>query len=339
MNNIYTPGSTSDIADVIGVPTVAELAAIAPASPRLYEELTRGFAPIAKDLNTPKSYWIAINAWITDTLSGKIMGENISDAEFGEFLWAVYASSYWGGIELRENWGMPPAMERLGIALEPPYTTTLQDFVTILRSRLSVMAAGKEGCLTYVPELLHEDLTAGALWNTAYNAGCQVIKTEDAPIGQRRPHRRHRPSMVRINTRDFMRVDYELPSPEYLRILRSQFQCAITAEPDAYEALIVGEPGQKNLREIWAGGVGFGNTTWGQGANDAWSEEYFDDALQWSTVVNFGLEAVSLAAFVSVINKDADMARRVVMGNAMYAGMAFGWMLGMLNTEGCLPDH
>jgi hypothetical protein len=40
-----------------------------------------------------------------------------------------------------------------------------------------------------------------------------------------------------------------------------------------------------------------------------------------------------------VINKDADMARRVVMGNAMYAGMAFGWMLGMLNTEGCLPDH
>ena len=61
--------------------------------------------------------------------------------------------------------------------------------------------------------------------------------------------------------------------------------------------------------------------------------------MHWSTVVNFGLEAVSHAAFVAVINKDADLARRTVMGNAMYAGMATGWLLGMLNISGYLPDN
>ncbi|NKI16446.1 hypothetical protein HCU74_03325 [Spongiibacter sp. KMU-166] len=323
--------------DGMGVPAVDSLVSLAPASAKLYDELTKGFAPESAALNSPQSYWIAFNAWITNELSRRIMKTEVSDSEFGGFLWAAYASSYWGGMELRENWGMPPAMERLGIALEPPYLETLDNLAATFNSRLSVMAQGNDKCLDYVDDLLHEDLNAGALWNTAYNAGCQVIKTEDAPIGQRRPHRRPQPSMVRINTRDFMRVDYELPAPEYLRVLRSAFEVAVTSQPETYEQIIVGKDGQKDLREIWAGGVGFGNTSWGDGANDAWTDEYFDDTLHWSTVVNFGLEAVSLACFAALINKDADLARRAVMGNAMYAGMATGWLLGMLNVEGSLP--
>jgi hypothetical protein len=54
-------------------------------------------------------------------------------------------------------------------------------------------------------------------------------------------------------------------------------------------------------------------------------------------VVNFGLEAVSLAAFVAVINQDAEAARYAVMGNVLFAGMASGWLMGMLDTGGKLP--
>src|SRR5690606_28519780 len=99
----------------------------------------------------------------------------------------------------------------------------------------------------------------------------------------------------------------------------------------------VGNPGQMNGRDIWKKAVGFGNTTWGAGANDMWTTEYFDDVLHWSTVVNFGLEAAGQAAYVAVINKDEDIAKRAIMGNAIYLGMASGWLMGMLDVDGKLP--
>jgi hypothetical protein len=176
------------------------------------------------------------------------------------------------------------------------------------------------------------------LWNTAYNAGCQVVKTEDPPIGQRRPHRRPRPGVVRINTRDFMRVDYELPTPEYLKVWRSAFERTVTSSPEQYEAVIAGRPDQEDLREIWARGVTFGNTSWGDGANDGWTNEYFDESLHWSTVVNLGLEAISHASFVAVIDGDAETARRAIMGNTIYVGMGTGWLLGFLDLDGRFPE-
>jgi hypothetical protein len=254
-----------------------------------------------------------------------------------EQAWAAYASAYWGGMELRENWGMPPAMERLGIQLAPPFAEPQQTIAENMDLRLAALNAGGDACLKLLPALLRDASAIGAIWSNAYNAGCQVVKTEDAPIGQRRPHRTPRPAAVRINARDFLRVDYDMPTPQYLKVWRSAFERAVTSNLDAYEKIIVGEPGETNLREIWAAGAGFGNKTWGQGANDAWTTEYFDDVLHWSTVVNFGLEAVSLAAFVALLNNDGEAARRAVMGNTLYVGMPFGWLVGMLNTGGSLP--
>jgi len=203
--------------------------------------------------------------------------------------------------------------------------------------RQAALDGGGDHCLQILPSLLHDDTGMGALWATAYNAGVQVMKTEDPPVGQRRPQRTPRPSAVRINARDFMRVDYDLPAPQYLKVWRSAFERAVTANPQTYEKIIVGESGQKDLRDIWKHGVGFGNTTWGSGANDPWSTAYFDDVLHWSTVVNFGMEATSLAAFVALINQDPEAAKRAVMGNSMYVGMSYGWLMGMLDTGGKLP--
>lgn len=320
------------------VPLLPELTKMMPESPSLMDLLATEFAPTAAKLATQQSYWIALNGWITDRLSGPIMDGKVSTGEVGEQAWATLASAYWGGMELRENWGMPPAMERLGIKITAPFAELQQKVAANMAVRINALQAGGKACLQLLPALMHEDTTEGTVWSMAYNAGAQVVKTEDAPVGQRRPHRKPRPAAVRINARDFMRVDYDdLPTPQYLKVWRSAFERAVVGNPEAFEKAIVGEAGQKNLRDIWTRGVGYANTTWGGGANDSWTNEYFDDVLQWSTVVNFGLEAVGLAAFVAVINQDEEAAKRAVMGNALYVGMSSGWLMGFLDTAGKLP--
>ncbi|MAT51237.1 MAG: hypothetical protein CMK32_08660 [Porticoccaceae bacterium] len=307
------------------------------AAPALMDSLATEFAPTAQNLATQKTYWLAFNGWMTDRLSGPIMNGQTSTDALHQQAWAVFLTAYWGGMELRENWGMPPAMERLGIQMKAPFTELQMGLANNLKTRFQAIDKGGDACLALLPALMRDDTTSGAVYNIAYNAGAQVVKTEDPPIGQRRPHRKPRPAAVRINARHFMRVDYELPSPMYLREWRSAFERTVVSKPDAYEAIIAGEAGQKNLREIWTKGVGFANTTWGGGANDQWSDAYFDDTLHWSTVVNFGLEAVGLASFVALINQEPDTARKAVMGNTLYEGMAMGWLLGFLDTDGKLP--
>jgi hypothetical protein len=319
-------------------PSSPELVGVMEAAPELLGALAGEFAPTADGLATPQAYWIAFNGWITDRLAGPILEGATTADELSRLAWAVFASAYWGGMELRTNWGMPPAMERLGIQLLPPFAEPLQGMAAQLTTRFDALQGSDEDCLRYVADLLHDGTGTGALWNTAYNAGCQVVKTEDPPVGQRRPHRRPRPGVVRINPRDFMRVDYELPTPEYLKVWRSAFERTVTTSPERYEAAIVGEPGQEDLRQIWARGVTFGNTSWGDGANDGWTDEYFDESLHWSTVVNLGLEAVSHASFVALIDHDADAARLAIMGNTIYVGMGTGWLLGFLDLDGRFPE-
>ena len=320
-----------------GMPMLPPLARTMPPAPALLDSLASEFAPTAAQLATPKSYWLALNGWITNRLSGPIMAGNPEAPTLGEQAWALTANAYWGGMELRENWGMPPAMERLGIQMKPPFMELQQQLANKLAQRLEAVAEGEAACLALLPTLMWDDTPDGAVWGMAYNAGAQVVKIEDPPVGQRRPHRARNPAFVRINPRDFMRVDYELPTPDYLRAWRSAFEQAVRANPAGFEAVIAGEPGKENLRGLWQRAVVFANTTWGGGANDGWSTEYFDDVLHWSTVVTFGLEAIGLAAFVAAINGDGAAARRAVMGNAIYVGMASGWLMGFLDTDNRLP--
>src|SRR5438270_4439895 len=120
-----------------------------------------------------------------------------------------------------------------------------------MAQRMRAIRAGGGECLRILPSIRREPSTFGPIHGIGYDAGVQVVKTEDPPIGQRRPHRQSKPSVVRINARDFMRVDYDLPTPQYLKVWRSAFERAVTAHPDRYEALISGANGETNLREIW----------------------------------------------------------------------------------------
>jgi hypothetical protein len=319
-------------------PLMPALAKVLPASPELMSALATEFAPLAAQLQSQQTYWLSFNGWITDRLSGPVMEGKVSTAELGAQAWAVYASSVWGGIELHQNWGMPPLLESRRAAMPPPFTQIQQDVADRMTQHLTALASGGEACLKALPALLRVDSTPGIIFTMAYNAGVQVILTEDPPIGKRRPNQPPRPSAVRINPRDFMRVDYDLPTPHYLKFWRSKFEEAVAANPQEYEKIIVGRPGDKSLRDVWQHGVGFGNTTWAGSVTDKWSNGYFNDSLRWSSVLNFGLEAIALAAFVALIQQDQEAGKRAIMAHALYVGATSGWFIGLLDTDDQLPS-
>jgi hypothetical protein len=242
-------------------------------------------------------------------------------------------------MELREHWGMPPALKNLGMTPPaPPFAEVQQGIVQLMTQRLAAIRGGGEGCLRILPSILREPATSSPIHGVAYNAGVQVVKTEDPPIGQRRPRRQPKPSVVRINGRHFLRVDYDLPTPHYLKVWRSAFERAVTAHPDAYEKLLVGDEGEADLRDLWKSAVALGNTTWGGDAQDHWTDAYWEETIRWSSILTFGMEAAGLAAFVAVINQDPEAATRAVMCNALYLGATPGWLVGLLDTEAKLPQ-
>ncbi|MFI5053679.1 MAG: hypothetical protein ACHQDE_04900, partial [Acidimicrobiia bacterium] len=225
-------------------PLTPELAAVMPAAPALMDRLVSEFVPTAATLSTQQAYWAGLNGWMTDRLSGPIMEGKVTADEVGEQAWAIYATSAWGGMELREHWGMPPVIANMGDAApKPPFADVQQGVVQLMTERLTAIRAGGEECLRLLPSILREPSTSSPVHGVGYNAGVQVVKTEDPPIGQRRPHRQPKPAVVRINGRDFMRVDYDLPTPQYLKVWRSAFERAVTGDPDAYEKLLVGDEG------------------------------------------------------------------------------------------------
>ncbi|HEX3899678.1 MAG TPA: hypothetical protein VHW74_10945 [Mycobacteriales bacterium] len=322
-----------------GPPLLPNLAELMPMSPALVDRLVSEYAPTAATLSTPQAYWTGFNGWMTDRLSGPVMEGNVDPDEIGEQAWAIYASSYWGGLELREHWGMPPAFKNLGITLpSPPFAEVQDGVVQLMAQRMAAIRGGGEACLSLLPSILREGSTSNPIHGVGYNAGVQVIKTEDPPIGQRRPNRSPKPSVVRINSRHFMRVDYDLSTPDYLKVWRSAYERAVATDPVAYETILAGEEGQADLREIWKGAIDFGNITWGGDAQDHWTDAYWEETIRWSSILTFGMEAAGLAAITALINQDAETAKLAVMCNALYLGATPGWMLGLLDTDATLPQ-
>src|SRR5690606_1904302 len=136
-------------------------------APWLMDRLASEFAAKAALLSTPHSYWLAINGWITDRLSAPIMEGRVKLHSLSEQAWAVYASSYWGGIELRENWGMPPVMQGLSGEMAPPFTEFQQGIADKFSRLKRVLNDGGDHCLQVLPALMRKNI----VHIMAYNAG------------------------------------------------------------------------------------------------------------------------------------------------------------------------
>jgi hypothetical protein len=319
------------------VPLIPALAEQIDEAPELMSALATEFAPMAAGLATQQAYWLAINAWFTDRLTGPVLAGAVTIEGLRRDAWAIFASSYWGAVESQKNWGVPASMSRLGFKMEPPFTELQRGVADSLALRIAALRAGDDECLRLVRSLMQDGAGMGMVRSLGYNAGMVVVLTEEPPLGERSPQRKAMQSPVRINARDFLRVDYDLPIPQYLRDWRLRFENAVLADSDAYEEILTGGPDGTDLRAIWAEAVPFGHVTRGGGAADAWTDDYYDDAVHWTAVVNFGLEALNLAAMVAVIARDPEVAKLAVMTNFLHDSMGSGWLMGFQDVGGHLP--
>jgi hypothetical protein len=129
-------------------PLLPELAELMAPAPALTDRLASEFAPTAATLSTPQAYWDALNGWMTDRLSGLVLEGTLNADDISEAAWAIYASSYWGGMELREHWGMPPALNNLGMTPpSPPFADVQQGVIVLMTQRLQAVRAGGDHCL------------------------------------------------------------------------------------------------------------------------------------------------------------------------------------------------
>jgi hypothetical protein len=200
-------------------------------------------------------------------------------------------------------------------------------------------AAGAAGAVRdLLGVLMREEPCTGMLHGTAYNSGyCEVV-CEKAPLGELPAHLVGETGSIRANPRDFMRLDYSLVTPVWLREWRTAFEIAVRAEPDAFERVIAGDGTQKDLRDLWTEALAWGHNNWGGSSLDDWTQAYYDDMRYYSVVFNFGLEAVSLASFVALVTGDDEAALRALRGNTLYCGSWGAAVMGLLDVDGRLPE-
>lgn len=320
---------------------IPELAKVLPEAPDLLDQLATEFAPQAAELATPIIYWTAFNQWLGDRLVRPIMVREAGDDVLKPYAWVVYVTSYWAALTTLKNFGPHQGMARMGLAdlHKPPFVELQQNSAINIGLTLDAVADRGPRCLEMLPAMLRGGLgSQGAIGSFAYNSSMAEFLSQPPPLGAKLPTRTSRPSPIRINARDFMRVDYYLPTPEYIREWRVAFERAVVTDPDAYERLIAGAPDDRDLREAWKQGYAQPWTTRGEGATDDWTDDYYDETVYWVTVTNFGIEAVALAAMTAAINSDPDAARLAVMANLLFDVMAPGFLRGFLDTDGDLPD-
>jgi hypothetical protein len=317
-------------------PWFPNLATVLEPAPDLLDELFTEFSPIGAALRTQDSFWLGFHTWVVERFIAQEL-RGVAAADQRAAIWAVYATSYWSMLELTLHFGVPPAVINLGMEAVAPSEDSVSDLVTKLTGRQEALAGDGTDLVALLATLMREEPCTGTLHGTAYNAGyCEVI-SEHVPLGELPVHLDVTTGAIRANARDFMRLDYAIPVPEWLSEWRTRFEIAVRANPDAFDAALAGDGAQKDLRAIWGEALDWGHNNWGGQSLDKWTQEYFEDVLHWSLVFNTALEGVSLAGFVALVDRDADAALRAVRANTVFLGSWGAAVMGLLDVDGHLP--
>jgi hypothetical protein len=318
-------------------PWFPNLAEVIDPAPALLDRLVTEFAPIGASLATQTAWWMAFHMWAVDRLAGEAMAGTSKD-RLREAVWVLYASSYWSTLELQLIYGMPPAVINLGMTAASPSEDSVADFASKFSGRQAALDTGGRTLIDILPTLLREEPCTGALHGTAYNTGYVEVICEVPPLGELPGHLHVETGAIRVNPRDFMRIDYDMPAPGWLKTWRATYENSVRAHPDTLERVVSGEGKLKDLRDIWGEGLAWGHNNWGGQSLDKWTQPYFEDVLHWSVVYNFGLEAISLASLTALVEGDEGAAARAITGNALYLGSWGAAVMGLIDPNGKLPD-
>jgi hypothetical protein len=334
-------GATAQRLRVDGTPPwFANMAEVMDPAPELLDRLVNEFAPIGVPLEADRAWWIGFHLWMVDKFAGEVLAGH-SSTPVREALWAICASGYWCNIELQRAYGIPDALINLGFNATVPTEESYANLVAQLGRRYAALEAGGDALLAYVPDLLQEAPSTGALHGTAYNGGVMALWSGTAPLGQRPAHLHvGLGGPVRMNPRDFLMIDYPIAVPEWLDRWRARYEANVRAHPDEFEQVVSGDDGGVDLRDMWSEALAWGINNWGSGVTslDEWTQGYFDAQVYWGMVLNFGLEAVSMASISSLLERDAEAARQAVTANALQLGAWGVAVLSLIDPVGQLPE-
>lgn len=306
-------------------------------APELLDQLVTEFAPIGDTLHTQRAWWLAFHVWMIDRLGGADL-RDAPDASVTDGVWCIYATGYWSMLEQQRNFGIPPGVINLGMQAREPGPDSVADLVAKLADRLGILAEGGNAALRELPRLLREEPCTGTLHGAAYNSGYIEVICEFAPLGEVPEHLAAMDGAIRANARDFLRLDYGVPVPQYLVSWRRRFEIAARHEAERFEEIISGSDHDKDLRQIWSEALEWGHNNWGGDSLRQWTQDYYDDCAYWSIVFNFAIEAAALASFVALLEQDEQAGIRAVRANTLYLGSWGAAVMGLLDPTGRLPD-
>jgi len=318
-------------------PWFSNLASVFDPAPDLLDSLVAEYAHTAAKLSSQSGWWVAFLGWVVE----KLVGDELSGSSrrnLREAGWVIYAAAYWCMLDEQKQFGIPAAITNLGMQPTPPSEDSVADMASKLTQRHAALDAGGEQLLRVLNDLLREEPCTGCIHGTAYNSGYIEVISEPPPLGDMPASLRAETGSIRVNARDFMRVDYSAPAPRWLNEWRSRYEASVRADPDAHERLISPRGGLKDLRIIWSEAIAWGHNNWDSQSTGNMSQEYFDDLRHWGGVVfNFGLEAISLASLTALVNGDVAAAIQAVRGNTLYLCAWGAFTMGSLDTTGQLP--
>jgi hypothetical protein len=314
-------------------------AVMEPAPDRLDQFVTE-FAPVAKERHLdPTAYWIALHYFISEKFSADAMN-GVQGVPLREARWLLYATAYWGGLEMRKNYAQPfpggfPGINLTEAGVAPMVNGTVA-LDTALAGSLSEKTALITRLLRSTPPGTGNPIIGSMIFSTSYDNFYIMVISEAPPLGQRQPHLQPlKPNNDIAYPNDFLRIDYADPLPSWLANMRATYELAKTSHPAEFEALLVGAPGDIDLRTLWANGKPTADAAWGGSATARWTQSYFNANAYGTVRWNWGLEATSLAALSALLNNDAATANKALVGNSLFlaAWSAFAYGFQAMSTN------
>ncbi|SHN16505.1 hypothetical protein [Cryptosporangium aurantiacum] len=328
-------------------PAMAE--AMDPA-PDLLRSLADEFHPIAEQRRLdPTASWIGFHFWLADRFNAAAMRNGFtSGVTLRQARWLLYATCYWGGAEQRKYVAQPLPPE----IFTPPTaesTSGMSAALAALDAAVAGSAADKFDLITTLlrtaPEAMKGDtaIIGSLLFGAAYDTFYLITIGEAPPLGQRNPLLRpYQADNVVADPTQFLEVGYADPIPSWLASARQAFEEAKGRNPAEFERILVGSapgdvPGGPNdLRTLWASAPATASTNWGGDATGGWTQGYFNASMHGNVRWNWGLEAIALTALTGLLQRDAQLADRALVGNSLYVTAWSAFFFGFISAS---PDR
>lgn len=319
-----------------GAPWFPEMAAVLKPAPEKLDALLNDYAPIAAKLHSQNSFWICFHMFVFRELVAAALDGHLG-MTLEEAVWLSHITAYWGLSEAKRRPEANSGLEQIGMGpSQTPSAASMTKLITHSLERHRA-AASDADALKALPQFLVEQPVTGMIHGCSYNSRYMVITGGQPPFGHRPPHIAISDDQVRVNQRDFLRVDYAAPLAPWLARARAAFERAAQADSLHFEAAL-SNAASTDLRQVWVAGIAMADMIWGAQDMAKRRDDTYVDVFEFAVPVNFGFEATALDGMTALLTKDGAMARRAIQANAIAVGYWDTAQMALADPDGRPPS-